>query len=116
MARTAGDTRQNLTAAAAGEHYEWTEMYKGFSETAKAEGFDELSLQFANVAKVEREHEARYNQLGKRLDDNQEWTQEDAIRWRCRNCGFVYEGKVALKLCPACKHPQNYFERAAENY
>ncbi len=114
--KTPGDTRQNLTDAAAGEHYEWTEMYKGFAETAKEEGFGELALQFDNVAKVEREHENRYNTLGKRLDDQTEWAQEDAVRWHCRNCGFIYEGKVAPKLCPACKHPQGYFERAATNY
>ena len=105
-----------LKLAAEGEHYEWTEMYKGFSDTAKEEGFAELSAQFANVAKVEFEHEARYNALGKRLDNQTEWAQEDAVRWHCRNCGFIYEGKVPPKLCPACKHPQNYFERAAVNY
>ena len=114
--KTPGYTRMNLADAAAGEYYEWTEMYKEFSETATAEGFGELALQFANVAKVEKEHEARYNTLSKRLDDNKEWVQEDAIRWRCRNCGFIYEGTTPPKICPACKHPQNYFERAAENY
>ncbi|MGI6694897.1 MAG: rubrerythrin [Christensenellales bacterium] len=114
--KTAGDTRQNLTDAAAGEHYEWTKMYKEFAETAKAEGFDELALMMENVAKVEREHENRYNALGKRLDDNTMWTEEDGALWHCRNCGFIYEGKTAPKLCPACKHPQSYFERAATNY
>ena len=113
---TPGDTRLNLTDAAAGEHYEWTEMYKEFSETAKAEGFNELSAQFANVAAVEKEHEARYNTLAKRIDDKQVWVSEEATVWRCRNCGFVYEGTTPPKLCPACKHPQNYFERAPKNY
>ena len=111
-----GDTRKNLIAAAAGEHYEWTEMYKGFAETAREEGFKEIALEFENVAKVEKEHEARYLTLAKRLEENKEWELESDTLWRCRNCGFIYEGKKAPKLCPACKHPQNYFERAALNY
>lgn len=114
--QTPGDTRENLTSAAAGEHYEWTEMYKGFAQTAREEGFGELALQFENVAKVEREHEARYNTLGQRLDDKAEFVSEDPIRWHCRNCGFIYEGKTPPRLCPACKHPQSFFERAASNY
>ncbi len=113
---TPGDTRKNLIHAAEGEHYEWTEMYKGFAETARKEGFKEIALEFENVAKVEKEHEARYNQLGKRLEDDREWLSESPVRWRCRNCGFIFEGKQPPKICPACKHPQNYFERAAENY
>ncbi len=113
---TPGDTRKNLIAAAAGEHYEWTEMYKGFAETAREEGFKDIALEFENVAKVEKEHEARYLKLVKRLEANQEWELESDTLWRCRNCGFVYEGRRAPKLCPACKHPQNYFERAAVNY
>jgi len=114
--KTPGGTRKNLTAAAAGEHYEWTEMYKGFAETARQEGFKDIALEVENVAKVEYEHEARYNQLAKRLDDDSEWVSESPVRWRCRNCGFVYEGTKPPKLCPACKHPQNFFERAAGNY
>ena len=113
---TAGDTRKNLIAAAAGEHYEWTEMYKNFAETAREEGFKEIALEFENVAKVEKEHEARYLKLVARLEADQEWELESDTLWRCRNCGFVWEGKKAPKLCPACKHPQNYFERAATNY
>lgn len=113
---TAGDTHKNLLKAAAGEYYEWTEMYKGFAETAHEEGFKEIALNFENVAKVEKEHEARYNILAKRVENNEEWVSESPVRWRCRNCGFIFEGKQPPKLCPACKHPQKYFERAAENY
>ena len=113
---TPGDTRRNLADAAAGELYEWTEMYQTFAATARAEGFSNIAVDFENVAKVEKEHEARYNALIKRLENRDEWVSESPVRWRCRNCGFVYEGKQAPKLCPACKHPQSYFERAAENY
>ncbi|MGI6726600.1 MAG: rubrerythrin [Christensenellales bacterium] len=111
-----GDTLKNLVDAAAGENYEWTEMYKGFAKTAREEGFNEIALDFENVAKVEYEHEKRYLTLAKRLEDNKEWELESDTLWRCRNCGFVYEGRKAPKLCPACKHPQSYFERAASNY
>ena len=111
-----GDTKANLVAAAAGENYEWTEMYKGFAQTAREEGFKEIALDFENVAKIEKEHEARYLKLVKRLEENKEFELESDTLWRCRNCGFVYEGKKAPKLCPACKHPQSYFERAATNY
>lgn len=91
-------------------------MYKGFAETARKEGFAEIALQFENVAKVEKEHEARYNQLAKRIDDEAEWKEETPVRWICRNCGFILESKTPPKICPACKHPQNYFQRAANNY
>jgi rubrerythrin len=113
---TAGDTRVNLTHAAEGEHYEWTEMYKGFAETARKEGFTEIALQFENVAKIEKGHEARYNRLAKRIDDENVWKDETPVRWICRNCGFILESKTPPKICPACKHPQNFFERAADNY
>lgn len=112
----AGDTRQNLIDAAAGEHYEWTEMYKGFAETAREEGFTTIALEFENVAKVEKEHEARYNALGKLIDDNTVFSNPTPVRWHCRNCGFIFEGTQAPKLCPACKHPQSYFQRHCENY
>lgn len=111
-----GDTLKNLVHAAQGEHYEWTTMYQEFAQIAREEGFKEIALQMENVAKVEKEHEERYLKLAKRLEDNDEWVQETPTRWRCRNCGFVYEGKEAPNLCPACKHPRAYFERAAENY
>ncbi len=113
---TAGDTRKNLQHAAEGEHYEWTEMYRGFAETARKEGFKELAIQFENVAKVEKEHEARYNKLARRLDEANVWTEGAPVRWVCRNCGFILESTQPPKICPACKHPQNYFQREADNY
>ena len=113
---TAGDTLQNLKDAAAGEHYEWTDMYKGFAETAHAEGYKELAVRFENVAKVEFQHEARYNKLAKHLEDDDVWTETEPTKWHCINCGFIFEGKAAPKKCPACDHPRAWFERMAENY
>lgn len=113
---TAGDTVKNLVAAAAGEHYEWTEMYKSFGDIAREEGFNEIGMHFDNVAKVENEHEKRYLALKEIVVDGEVWVQDTPTRWHCRNCGFVYEGKTAPKKCPACDHPQAFFERYAENY
>lgn len=114
--KTPGDTVKNLKMAAEGEHYEWTEMYKGFADIAREEGFTDIALAFENVAKVEFEHEARYNALRESIEKNEVFTQDTPTKWHCRNCGFVYEGKTAPKICPACKHPQSYFERLAQNY
>ncbi len=113
---TPGDTLKNLVAAAAGEHYEWTDMYKGFAETAKEEGFKEIALRFENVAKVEFQHEARYNKLAKHLENDDVWVEAAPTKWHCINCGFIFEGKTAPMKCPACDHPRAYFERMAENY
>lgn len=109
-------TEQNLLAAAAGEHYEWTEMYKGFAATARQEGFIDLAMQFEKVAEIEAEHEKRYRKLLDHVKSGTLFTRPQTIRWRCRNCGYTYEGKDAPKVCPACKHPQSFFEEAAENY
>lgn len=111
-----GDTAKNLIAAAAGEHYEWTEMYKGFAETARKEGFAVIAAQFENVAKVEKEHEARYNALKAHLDKGDMWEADSDTRWHCRNCGFIFTGKQPPVKCPACEHPRAFFERLAENY
>ena len=113
---TAGDTLKNLVAAAAGEHYEWTDMYKGFAETAYAEGYKDLGLRFENVAKVEFQHEARYNKLAKHLENDDVWVEAAPTKWHCINCGFIFEGKTAPAKCPACDHPRAWFERMAENY
>ena len=113
---TAGDTLKNLVAAAAGEHYEWTDMYKGFAETAYAEGYKDLGLRFENVAKVEFQHEARYNKLAKHLENDDVWVEAAPTKWHCINCGFIFEGKTAPMKCPACDHPRAWFERMAENY
>ena len=111
-----GDTLKNLRAAAAGEYYEWTEMYKGFAEVAREEGFKELALRFDNVAKVEKEHEARYNKLAEHLVNDDVYVEAAPAKWHCRNCGFIFEGKTPPVKCPACDHPRAFFERLAENY
>lgn len=111
-----GNTLENLKAAAAGENHEWTEMYPAMAKTAKEEGFEEIARLFENLAKIEKEHEARYKALLKNVEEGTVFCKPAKARWRCRECGFVYEGNQALKACPVCKHPQAFFEVAAENY
>ena len=111
-----GDTKANLAAAAAGEHEEWTEMYKNFAEVAKEEGFDELAAQFAAVAKIEKRHEERYRALAANVEKGEVWTKVGENRWECRNCGHIHTGESAPELCPVCKHPRAYFEIEAKNY
>lgn len=109
-------TRKNLDDAVAGEHYEWTEMYKGFADTAEKEGFAEIARTMLHIAEVEKTHEERYAKLIANLDDNLVFRANEETVWVCRNCGYVFVGKEAPKQCPACKHPQSYFERKAVNY
>ena len=109
-------TPENLVAAAEGENYEWTDMYKGFAETAKEEGFDHIAFLFSEVAKIEKEHEERYKKLLKNIEDELVFSNDGDAIWVCRNCGHVVVGKKAPKLCPVCEHPQSYFERKANNY
>jgi rubrerythrin len=111
-----GTTSENLADAAAGEHYEWTEMYKGFAETARAEGFTEIAIQMENVASVESDHEKRYLALKGNVDTGKVFERDEPVIWLCSNCGFSYEGKKAVSECPACKHPQAYFQIKAFNY
>ena len=111
-----GSTMENLAAAAAGEHEEWTEMYKEFAEVAAAEGFKELAAQFAGVAKIEKRHEERYLKLLENLKTEQVFAKDEAIAWECRNCGHIHTGKNAPELCPVCKHPKAYFEVHADNF
>jgi rubrerythrin len=111
-----GDTPANLLAAAAGEHEEWTEMYKNFAETAKEEGFDELAAQLEAVALIEKRHEERYRKLAENIEKGEVWVKVGERRWECRNCGHVYIGEKAPTVCPVCKHPQAYFEIEAQNY
>ena len=106
-----GTTAQNLKAAAEGEHEEWAEMYPEFAETAAKEGFAEIANVFRNVAKAEAEHEARYRALLARVENGTVFERETEIEWQCRNCGFVLKAKKAPLKCPACNHPQAYFER-----
>ncbi len=111
-----GDTKANLEASAAGELHEWTMIYSDFSDVAKNEGFEEIARTFDQIAKVEKYHEARYRALIKNITNNEVFTKKTPVKWHCINCGYVYEGQAAPKSCPACKHPQAYFEVLAENY
>jgi len=111
-----GDTAQNLASAAAGENYEWTDMYAGFAETAEKEGFPELAAKFRLVAAVEKHHEERYRALLKNVETAQVFAKSEVKVWECRNCGHIMVGTEAPAICPTCNHPQSYFEVHAENY
>lgn len=111
-----GNTVYNLASAAAGENYEWTDMYAGFAETAEKEGFTELAAKFRLVAEVEKHHEERYRALLKNVETAQVFEKSEVKVWECRNCGHIVVGKKAPEICPVCDHPQAYFEIKAENY
>lgn len=111
-----GSTLENLKEAAAGEHYEWTDMYPGFAETADKEGFPEIATVFRNIAVAEKRHEERYVALAKNITEGTVFKREKSVRWVCRNCGYVHEGTEPPETCPACAHPQPYFELEATNY
>jgi len=111
-----GNTLENLKAAAASEHYERTEMYPGFAEVADKEGFAEIAAVFRKIAVAEKRHEQRYLALAKNVTDGAVFKNSKSVRWVCRNCGYVQEGKEPPKVCPACAHPQSYFEIEAVNY
>jgi len=109
-------TAENLVDAAAGENYEWTEMYKKMEEEALEEGFVEIAAKFRLVAKIEAEHEKRYLKLLDNVKGNKVFIAPNVIAWKCRNCGHIHLGKDAPSICPACDHPQSFFELRAENY
>ncbi len=109
-------TEENLKDAAAGENYEWTDMYKKFAEVADEEGFAEIAEAMRQVAKIEKDHEDRYNALLKNVQDKKVFEKDEVVVWVCKNCGHVHVGKFAPQECPTCKHPQAYFEIKAENY
>lgn len=111
-----GDTATNLKEAAAGENYEWTDMYANMAKDAKAEGFDRIAFLFEGVAKIEKEHEERYLALLKNLDDGVVFKRGEDYIWKCRNCGHIHTGKEAPGMCPVCAHPQAYFELRCKNY
>ena len=111
-----GTTAENLKAAAAGEHEEWTLLYAEFSEMAKSEGFPEIAAAFKVIARVEAEHEKRYLKLLKNIEAGQVYLKEAKVRWECRHCGYVHEGAKAPDKCPACQHAQAFFEVMEENY
>jgi rubrerythrin len=110
------DTRTNLEEAAAGENMEWTSLYSNFSKEAQDEGFPEISRSFEQVAKVEKFHEARYRKLISNITNREVFKKKSSVKWHCINCGYVVEGSEAPKECPACKHPQSYYEVLAENF
>lgn len=111
-----GDTAQNLAAAAAGENFEWTDMYDGFAKTAEEEGFSELAEKFRLVAAIEKEHEERYRALLKNVETEQVFEKSEIKVWECRNCGHIAVGPKAPLVCPTCAHPQSYFELREKNY
>jgi len=111
-----GNTAANLQAAAAGENLEWTKLYKEAEETAREEGFEEIAVQFKEIAEVEEEHEKRYRKLLKNVKEGTVFKKDTVVKWKCRNCGYVHEGKEAPGECPACAHPQAYYELLCENY
>ncbi|MCQ2734554.1 MAG: rubrerythrin family protein [Alphaproteobacteria bacterium] len=111
-----GTTAENLTAAANGENYEWTDMYDGFAKTAEAEGFSALATKFRAVAAIEKTHEERYRALLNNVETKQVFAKSSVKVWECRNCGHIVVGTEAPAACPVCAHPQSYFEIREENY
>ncbi len=111
-----GDTLENLLDAAAGENYEWTEMYSQFADEADAEGFHDIAERFRGVAAIEKSHEERYRALAAAVKGSEVFIKEDDVVWVCRNCGHIHIGKSAPELCPVCAHPQAYFELRKVNY
>ena len=111
-----GSTIENLKAAAAGEHYETTEMYPGFAKVAEKEGFDKIAKVFRNIAVAEKRHEDRYVALAENIANGVVFKREKPVRWVCRNCGYVHEGTEAPGVCPVCAHQQEHFELEATNY
>lgn len=111
-----GNTADNLKAAAAGENLEWTTLYQNFADEAKKEGLTQAYETFTQVAKVEKFHETRYLDLLKNVKEGKVFKKDSSVKWHCRNCGYVFEGKEVPDQCPVCKHPRAYFEVLAENY
>lgn len=110
------DTKSNLEAAAAGENMEWTTLYANFAKIAKDEGFPEIARAFEQISKVEKFHESRYRKLIANIASGEVFKKKTVIKWHCINCGYIFEGTEAPKECPACKHPQAFYEVLAENY
>ena len=111
-----GTTAENLEAAAGGEHEEWTELYPAFAAKAKEEGFPAVAVVFEKISIAEKQHEKRYNDLLKNLEEGKVFKKDGKVMWRCRNCGFIHEAEEAPAMCPACAHPQAHFEVLGENW
>jgi len=111
-----GTTAENLLAAAEGEHMEWGTLYPAFEKVARKEGLEKAAESFKEIADVEERHEKRYRRLLENVKSGTVFKRGEVVEWKCRNCGYVHEGEEAPKVCPACKHPQGYYELLAENY
>lgn len=111
-----GSTLENLKTAAGGEHYEWTEMYPGFAEVARKEGFADIADVFESIAVAEKQHEKRYLGLAGNIEKDRVFKREKKVVWRCLNCGYLYEGNEAPEECPACAHPKGFYELLGENW
>lgn len=111
-----GKTQENLLAAAEGENFEYSSLYPEFEEIARKEGFKEVADTFKEVGEVEEKHEKRYRKLLENVKNKKVFKKDTVVKWKCRNCGYVHEGKEAPGVCPACKHPQSYYEVLEENY
>ncbi len=114
--RLGGTTSENLAAAADGENEEWTDLYPAFADVAESEGFKDVAGTFRQIAKVEAKHEERYRKLADNIENGRVFERPEPVRWVCRKCGYVHEGTSAPKVCPACKHPQAYYEIYAGNF
>jgi len=110
------NTQENLLEAAEGEKLEHSELYPDFKKTAEKEGFKEIAISFQEISEVEEQHEKRYRKLLENVKNNQVFTKPKQVKWKCRNCGYVHTGEQAPKICPACKHPQAFYELLCENY
>ena len=111
-----GSTADNLRAGAAGEHYEWTDMYPSFAKVAREEGFDSIAKVFESIAVAEKQHERRYVELAANIENDKVFKKEQPVTWRCINCGYVHNGTESPDRCPACAHPQAHFEILGENW
>ena len=111
-----GDTKTNLLAAANGENEEWSDLYPAFADVAEKEGFTAIAVAFRKIAEVEKHHEERYRKLLANVENNQVFKKETSTLWKCGNCGYIFEGEESPKVCPACLHPQSYFELLADNF
>ncbi|MBL4937712.1 rubrerythrin family protein [Clostridium sp. YIM B02515] len=111
-----GDTKLNLLAAANGENEEWSDLYPAFADIAEKEGFPAIAVAFRKISEVEKRHEARYRKLLSNLENDEAFKKTTSVLWKCNNCGYIFEGTEAPKVCPACLHPQSYFEVFVENY
>ena len=111
-----GNTKENLLASAEGEKMEWGKIYPEFKKIAEKEGFKDITKSFKEIAEVEEQHEKRYRKFLENVKKGEVFKKDKIVKWKCRNCGYVYEGKEAPKQCPACKHPQAFYELLVENY